>query len=278
MTKSSPPPRKPQRLYMGSNGYTDQLKARMSGSALSGSNVNLHAVAANPSAASEVERRELGDAVQRRQVVENMMELKGTFFPGLDAIKQANETPETSETLKNRIQDLQKKYLEEVRTLYEWHAQDYYDDMIDLSRSQPDSSDLPAEAWVAGSRACNDLKASFDEELDSHQYAYLATMQRLVKERKELQAREAHEQRVRDQQFPATIEAYQRLRKDIKFRIATFLTADELAQDRMMTEFGWNYLLCKDLMGEYKLNEEFRAEVQQLRRDGEASDPRKARQ
>ena len=52
----------------------------MSGAAPS--KLNLHAVAANQKSASKEDIRELRDAVQRRQIVEDMMNLKGTFFPG----------------------------------------------------------------------------------------------------------------------------------------------------------------------------------------------------
>lgn len=45
-------------------------------------NVNLHAVADKGNSAPKEERQVLYDAVQRRQFVEDMMELKGSFFPG----------------------------------------------------------------------------------------------------------------------------------------------------------------------------------------------------
>ena len=56
----------------------------------------------------------------------------------LDAIRQANEAQESSADVKERIQDLKKKHLNEVRTLYEWQAQDYYDEVLDMSRSKPE--------------------------------------------------------------------------------------------------------------------------------------------
>ena len=40
----------------------------------------------------------------------------------MEAIKQANEEPETSAAVKAPMQELQKQHIEEVRTLYEWHA------------------------------------------------------------------------------------------------------------------------------------------------------------
>ena len=56
----------------------------------------------------------------------------------LDAIRQANEAQESSADVKERIQDLKKKHLNEVCTLYEWQAQDYYDEVLDMSRSKPE--------------------------------------------------------------------------------------------------------------------------------------------
>ena len=56
----------------------------------------------------------------------------------LDAIRQANEAQESSADVKERIQDLKKKHLNEVRTLYEWQAQNYYDEVLDMSRSKPE--------------------------------------------------------------------------------------------------------------------------------------------
>lgn len=41
---------------------------------------------------------------------------------------------------------MKKKHLEEVRTLYEWHAQDYYDEVLDMSRSRFDIDDPDVEA------------------------------------------------------------------------------------------------------------------------------------
>ena len=64
----------------------------------------------------------------------------------MSAIRKANEGFETSSDVKERIQEVKKKHLEEVRTLYEWHAQDYYDEVLDMSRSKPDIEDQGVEA------------------------------------------------------------------------------------------------------------------------------------
>lgn len=64
----------------------------------------------------------------------------------MSAIRKANEGLETSSDVKERIREVKKKHLEEVRTLYEWHAQDYYDEVLDMSRSKPDIEDQGVEA------------------------------------------------------------------------------------------------------------------------------------
>ena len=75
--------RRPQPLYKNHNGFTESVELAMSGAAAGpSSQVNMHAIAAKGVKATLEERRALHDAVQRRQFVEDMMELKGTFFPG----------------------------------------------------------------------------------------------------------------------------------------------------------------------------------------------------
>ena len=75
--------RRPKALYRDHNGFTESVELAMSGAAAGpSSQVNMHAIAAKGVKATLEERRALHDAVQRRQFVEDMMELKGTFFPG----------------------------------------------------------------------------------------------------------------------------------------------------------------------------------------------------
>ncbi len=74
-------PRRPNDIYKDHKGFTGRVLQKMSGSAPHPA-LNLHAVAAHPENASPADLRELRDAIQRRQLVEDVMELKGTFFPG----------------------------------------------------------------------------------------------------------------------------------------------------------------------------------------------------
>ena len=80
---SSGSTRQPKPVYRDHNGFTTSIELAMAGTAVGPSaTVNLHAVAKKGDGATKEERQALNDAVQRRQFVEDMMELKGTFFPG----------------------------------------------------------------------------------------------------------------------------------------------------------------------------------------------------
>ncbi|KAI8985597.1 hypothetical protein BD414DRAFT_537106 [Trametes punicea] len=270
-------PRQPNPMYKNHNGFVERVVLKMSG-AVPPARCNLHAVAAHPENASREDLRELRDAIQRRQFVEDVMELKGTYFPGLDAIKKANESQETSATLKERIDEMQKRHIQEVRTMYEWQAQDYYDEMLDLSRSKADIEDPDVEAFYKIARLNSDIRNTFDDNLDRLNHAYLSSLIPLVSERNMYRQREVAEQRRRDQHFPESITEFHAIRsKDVQVRIARFLTSDEVTRERMMDEFKWVWRQVMPLVNEYNRTEPFKAEIQSLLRDIEVRDPRKAR-
>lgn len=82
-TSSSSSTRRPKPVYRDHNGFTTSVELTMAGTAVGLSATgNLHEVAKKGDIATKEERQALNDAVQRRQFVEDMMELKGTFFPG----------------------------------------------------------------------------------------------------------------------------------------------------------------------------------------------------
>ncbi|KAI0326979.1 hypothetical protein GY45DRAFT_1328231 [Cubamyces sp. BRFM 1775] len=269
--------RQPQPMYRDHDGFTERVLLKMSG-AVPPAKCNLHLVANHPENASREDLRELQAAVQRRQLAEDVMHLGGTYFPGLDAIKKANETQETSATMKERIKDMQKRHIDNVRTMYEWQAQDYHDEMLDLARSKPGITDPGIEAFYKAARTDFDITSTFDDHLDKLNHAYLTGLMPLIRERDMYRQREEIEQRRRDQQFPGSIQEFHAIRnKDVQIRIATFLTSDEATRERMMDKFKWPWLHVAPLVDEFKNTESFRQECQSLLRNIEVRDPRKAR-
>lgn len=78
------------------------------------------------------------------------------------------------------------------------------------------------QAFYRTSRSSYDVTVianTFDDELDMHQYAHVNTLLPLVRKRNELLKREAEQQKLRDQHFPASVEEFNTLRKDIKVRL-----------------------------------------------------------
>ncbi|CDO69792.1 hypothetical protein BN946_scf184766.g37 [Trametes cinnabarina] len=269
--------RQPLPIYKDHDGFTERILLKMTG-AVPPAKCNLHAVAAHPEKASPEDLRELRDAVQRRQFVEDIMRLDGTYFPGIDAIKKANDTKDTSATLKERIQEVQKRHIQEVRTLYEWQARDYYDEVLDLSRSKADIDDPDLEAFYRATRLSFAMANTFDDDLDRLNHAYAYNMIELVRQRNAHRLREETEQQRRDRQFPASIDDFHAIRnKDVQVRVARFLTGDDAMRERMMSDYGWAWRQVAPLVEQYNLTQSFKYEVQTLLRDIEATDPRKAR-
>ncbi|OSD05282.1 hypothetical protein PYCCODRAFT_1457322 [Trametes coccinea BRFM310] len=269
--------RRPHPMYQDHNGFVERVMLKMAG-AIPSAKCNLHAVAAHPENASPEDLRELRDAVQRRRFVEDVMELDGIYFPGLDAIKMANETQDTSATLKERMKEEQKKHIEDTRKLYKWQAGDYCEEMINLSRSKADIDDPHVEDFYQASRSSFDIANTFDDNLDRFNHARMSSLIAIATQRKACQQREEAEQQRRDRQFPSSIDDFHAIRnKDVQIRIARFLVADDSKRDQMMTSFNWAWRQVAPLVNDYQQSQPFKTEIERLLRDLEVQDPRKAR-
>ena len=84
--------RQPQPMYRDHDGFTERVLLKMSG-AVPPAKCNLHLVANHPENASREDLRELRDAVQRRQLAEDVMHLGGTYFPGYVCVASQRALP-----------------------------------------------------------------------------------------------------------------------------------------------------------------------------------------
>lgn len=72
--------RKPKSLYKGSNGFTDVPRSRVQGTTRL---PNLHAPITSLEETLAVEhRKSINDAVERRRLAEDVLSLRGSYFPG----------------------------------------------------------------------------------------------------------------------------------------------------------------------------------------------------
>ncbi|OBZ66415.1 hypothetical protein A0H81_13571 [Grifola frondosa] len=264
--------RNPKSAYRGTNGFVDPVRTKIQGAVPA---TNYHAVLAEEDPPS-TSKRELRDAVQRRPVREDMMELKGTYFPGLAALKTMNEMPETADSIKERIKELRRRHFDEVRTLYQWQGQDYHQDAI--ARAQSSQSESTSDPHIyAHYQAARKRHAgtAFDDDLSRHHHAHLTALLPLVRRRTALREREEAARRLRDAQFPPSLDVYRAIQnKDVQVRVARFLMADTNTKERMLSEFNWAWRQVKPLEDEYEHNAQFKSEIQGRVREVEAHDPR----
>lgn len=144
-------------------------------------------------------------------------------------------------------------------------------------------------------RECPHHKRALEEALSSLRYTYLKALLPLLRRRRMLRDRENDLRKRREATFPKSIEEYRKISdREVQLRVARFLMADSLEQEKMMDKFGWAYRGVDPLRAAYKSNvrcyscgaplisldrsvrqAEFNAEIQELLKDIQASDPRK---
>ncbi|GBE86326.1 hypothetical protein BKA93DRAFT_775604 [Sparassis latifolia] len=260
----------------GSNGFTDPTRSRVRGDVVI---PNVH-IGADTASATSPTRRAFRDAIEQRMFAEDMLQLRGTYFPGLAAAKGTNEHPETAASVKDRVTDLERRHAEELLTMFEWQAEDHLNNASDLYQCKYDLLDKNGrpDNQLESFYRMSECRYSFqyDDALSAISYAHHSTILPLQRSRIALIAAEEDARRRRDAQFPSDITKYHEIRsKDVQVRIALFLMADSIAKERMLTKFGWAWRQVQNLIDEYDHNTAFKVEVHDCVRDVEARDPRR---
>ncbi|KAI0917914.1 hypothetical protein AcW1_006915 [Taiwanofungus camphoratus] len=271
------PHRYPKASYKGTNGFVDPVRLRFDGT-ISTPNLHISASSCPDPQSADAHAKKVRDAVERRRFAEDVLQLKGAYFPGLAAAKEIEQQPETPATVKRNISELQRRHRDEMQKLYTMQAEDYLEGVRTRYFSKDDSiADPQIDAFYQASREQHhpDFSAA-DDAASAYRHAYLNTLLPLLRQRASLMDREDAERRRRDARFPPSITEYRAIRnKDVQVRIARFLTADTTVRDRMMSSFGWAWRQVQGVVNEYEKNLEFKAEIQDLVREVEARDPRR---
>ncbi|KAJ3557989.1 hypothetical protein NM688_g1179 [Phlebia brevispora] len=228
--------------------------------------------------AAQREAAHMRDAIEKHRKADKVLEGRGFYFPGMDAIKAELASEENAGNVKERMIDSQKQFQEDMSVLYDLVAEDYLGDAMDAYYNLDDHFSIPEiEQFYERLRRPDAPTLSPLYSLISEvRYAHCYTLQGLQRRRKALLVQEEAARKARDAQFPADISAYRSIaNKDIQLRIARFLTADAQTKERMLTEFNWVYRQVKPLGDAYAQNAEFKAEIQERVRDLEVKDPRR---
>ncbi|KIM62563.1 hypothetical protein SCLCIDRAFT_1214925 [Scleroderma citrinum Foug A] len=149
---------------------------------------------------------------------------------------------------------------------------------MDIDESYPDQVEFrnALRDLEIRMRECPHHKRALEEALSSLRYTYLKALLPLLRRRRMLRDRENDLRKRREATFPKSIEEYRKISdREVQLRVARFLMADSLEQEKMMDKFGWAYRGVDPLRAAYKSNAEFNAEIQELLKDIQASDPRK---
>jgi len=144
-------------------------------------------------------------------------------------------------------------------------------------------------------RECPHQKRALEDALSSLRYTYFKALNPLLRRRRALRDRENDLRKRREAMFPKSIEEYRKISdREVQLRVARFLMADSLEQEKMMDKFGWAYRGVDPLRAAYKSDvrcyscgtplispdrsvrqAEFKVEIQDMLKDIQASDPRK---
>jgi hypothetical protein len=79
----------------------------------------------------------------------------------------------------------------------------------------------------------------WQDDYEAARYTYISQLLALAKQRNEIETREEEMRKRREQIFPISFDDFKGKAKDIQLRAARFLVADNVKQEKMMTEFNW---------------------------------------
>ncbi|KAJ7098248.1 hypothetical protein C8R44DRAFT_888883 [Mycena epipterygia] len=191
-------------------------------------------------------------------------------IPSLESMKEFLELPDDVAT-KQRLEELDEQYEEDLDRLYMAQAEDYMDDAEDRYYSFDETENFPdVQANYSHFRAegCN---PQFEWE-----YALAHTTSTYNTRLNEItQRHNKNPEKMVEFEFPQSIDDYRAKSKDAQHRVARFLSLESDDQRKMLTEFGWAWRQVVSLKDEFQTNTEFQEEVRALIVEMNVTDPRK---
>ncbi|OCH86944.1 hypothetical protein OBBRIDRAFT_782384 [Obba rivulosa] len=270
--------RAPRPTHQGRNGFTDPVRQAVQGLV---NMPNLHPIASDPDILNRhpAEKRAIWDAIEEHHFMETVLEVEGSYWPGLEAAKAATKEPETSASVAKTISALKEKHAAEMRRICAVQGQTYHEEALQRYLSKDDEVLIPeAEKHylMAAHSRYPPTVATLDDQLAALQYAHLKTLAPLLQKRARLAAEEDAARRRLEAQFPDTIARWHSFsNKDAKLRVSRFLMAPKGEQEQMLSKFGWAWRQTEPLRLEYEKNPSFKSAVHDLVREVEAHDPRR---
>ncbi|KIP03563.1 hypothetical protein PHLGIDRAFT_130053 [Phlebiopsis gigantea 11061_1 CR5-6] len=278
--------RHPRHNYRKTNGFIDPTAQEISEVAA----ISAPQVASTAQSAAEKTHPGIRDLVSVHRATEDMLEIKGSYFPGLEAMQDFVEKPESYESVRAHVKQLETQHEQEVAQLLDLQTRDYLLSRVDAYHTADSGVDLPEVDMLLDFQThpgTPELSA-MESEYETYRYLHLRALAGWTKRRDELRTKEDSERKERDARFPQSIAEFNTLSsKDVQVRVARFLLATSAEKERMCGQFGWAYRQVKPLEGDFERNADadadalsefnvvFQADVRRCVREGEARDPRR---
>ncbi|KAI0299279.1 hypothetical protein BC826DRAFT_66381 [Russula brevipes] len=227
---------------------------------------------ASPPSAETVERSEL----DKHEFAQYILREHGTYFPKFEDMSVFVES--SVPDLKQRIDQLQTQHAAELEKLYEHQAAQYLDDALDrhaahIDEANSDYSDIIEELYGRSRHGKTSLEASFDRETTLVRLAHVETVLPLLYKLASKQRDEESRKR-REVAFPQSAAEFNAIQdKELQQRIARFLTSDAIVQDKMLSDYGWEWRNVQGLKEVFWKDPAFKENIQ--RRVAVVRDPRR---
>ncbi|KAI0825613.1 hypothetical protein BC629DRAFT_1448788 [Irpex lacteus] len=225
---------------------------------------------------------EMQAAVADRRLADLVSTVKGSYAPSLAAMQEELSVPETSVSVKEKIEELKARHVTEMQHLHDILAEEYLAERVDTYLSKDDAINVEEIENYCMSLANRQSTARIEarDALFSFLYVHNRTLLTLLRRQASLAYEEEQARRKRDAQFPGSALEWRAIKdKDIQARIGRFLGASPVIKERMLEEFGWAYRQVRPLEEEYTKNIAFMAEAQRTVRDYQGTqDPRRKSQ
>ncbi|CAL1715403.1 unnamed protein product [Somion occarium] len=222
----------------------------------------------------------LRDTMERHRFVGDFMEIRGSYFPNLEEMKEANDAPETASALLAEIKGMRQRHRDDVSTLYDWQTQDYLAEAMDQYASKDDAITLAEVERFYQTLHRPDIpsQSAYNSQLEALRYGHVKTLIPFVRHYNEVLSKEQEAKRRRDNHFPKNLDEFRKLpNKDLQYKIAKFLTLDVLAQDKLLQKYGWTWPKLKALDDQWNTNPQFKIEIQTVVQEWESNNPTTAR-
>ncbi|KAN0137039.1 hypothetical protein V8E53_005036 [Lactarius tabidus] len=225
-----------------------------------------------PPPSERIQRSDL----ENHEFAQYILQEHGTYFP---KFSDMSVLVESAPNLKQRINQLQDQHSADLEKLYAHQATRYLDDALDRYLAQDEEAgggyaQAIDELYDGSRRGKTNLEATFDRETTLVRLAHMETMAPLLLKTATKQKEEEDMRRRREAQFPqSAVEYHTHQDKELQQRLARFLTADAIIQEKMLTEYGWTWRQVQGLKEVYSKEPTFRDDIQ--RRVAVVRDPRR---